>query len=68
MIEAAPTGGKRAEIEAKLEPLLSPLRTAEAFGVEENIDPGQTRLHLCRFAELVAPLRAVDRPQFRYRP
>ncbi|HVW28756.1 MAG TPA: carboxyl transferase domain-containing protein [Polyangiaceae bacterium] len=48
---------KRAEIEAKLEAFQSPMRTAEAFGVEEIIDPRQTRTHLCRFANLAAPLR-----------
>jgi acetyl-CoA carboxylase carboxyltransferase component len=69
VIEAAPDpAGKRAEIEAKLEALQSPLRTAEAFGVEEIIDPRQTRAYLCRFAELAAPLRTVGRPQFGYRP
>lgn len=69
VIEAAPDpAAKRAEIEAKLEAFQSPLRTAEAFGVEEIIDPRQTRAHLCRFAELAAPLRTVGRPAFGYRP
>lgn len=58
----------RAEIEARLEALQSPLRTAEAFGVEEIIDPRKTRELLCRFANLAAPLRAVGRPAFGYRP
>ena len=69
VIEAAPDpAAKRAEIEAKLEVLQSPLRTAEAFGVEEIIDPRQTRRHLCAFADLAAPLRATGRPAFGYRP
>jgi acetyl-CoA carboxylase carboxyltransferase component len=69
VIEAAPDpAAKRAEIEAKLEALQSPLRTAEAFGVEEIIDPRQTRSYLCRFAELAAPLRQPGRPHFGYRP
>jgi acetyl-CoA carboxylase carboxyltransferase component len=68
-IEAAPDpAAKRAEIEARLEALQSPLRTAEAFGVEEIIDPRQTRSYLCRFAELAAPLRQAGRPHFGYRP
>jgi acetyl-CoA carboxylase carboxyltransferase component len=58
----------RAEIEAKLEAVQSPLRTAEAFGVEEIIDPRQTRARLCQFANLVAALRAATRSGFHYRP
>jgi acetyl-CoA carboxylase carboxyltransferase component len=69
VIEAAPDpGAKRAEIEARLETLQSPLRTAEAFGVEEIIDPRRTRSYLTRFAELAAPLRKPGRPHFGYRP
>jgi acetyl-CoA carboxylase carboxyltransferase component len=69
VIEAAPDPvQKRAEIEAKLETFQSPLRTAEAFGVEEIIDPRQTRSYLCRFADLAAPLRRAGRPHFGYRP
>lgn len=68
-IEAAPDpDAMRAEIEARLEALQSPLRTAEAFGVEEIIDPRHTRAHLCRFAHMAAPLRAAGRPAFGYRP
>ncbi|HEY1243753.1 MAG TPA: carboxyl transferase domain-containing protein [Hyphomicrobiaceae bacterium] len=68
-IEAAPDpAGKRAEIEARLEALQSPLRTAEAFGVEEIIDPRLTRSYLCSFANLAAPLRQPCRPHFGYRP
>ena len=45
VIEAAPDpAAKRAEIEAKLEALQSPLRTAEAFGIEEIIDPRRPAL------------------------
>jgi len=69
VIEAAPDpAAKRAEIEARLEALQSPLRTAEAFGVEEIIDPRQTRSYLCRFADMAAPLRQPGRPRFGYRP
>jgi acetyl-CoA carboxylase carboxyltransferase component len=69
VIEAAPDpAAKRAEIETKLEALQSPQRTAEAFGVEEIIDPRHTRSYLCRFAELAAPLRTPGRPHFGYRP
>jgi acetyl-CoA carboxylase carboxyltransferase component len=69
VIEAAPDPAKkRAEIEAKLEAVQSPIRTAEAFGVEEIIDPRETRRHLCRFAELAAPLRRAASAGATYRP
>lgn len=43
-IEAAPDpDALRAELEAKLSSLRSPLLTAEAFGIEEIIDPRDTR-------------------------
>lgn len=58
----------RAAIEARLEKVQSPLRSAEAFGVEEIIDPRATREHLCRFANLAAPLRDTGSQPFRYRP
>ncbi len=59
---------RRAEIEARLEKVQSPLRSAEAFGIEEIIDPRETRAHLCRFANLAAPLRTTDGRPFGYRP
>ncbi len=69
VIEAAPDpAAKRAEIETRLEAFQSPLRTAEAFGVEEIIDPRETRAYLTRFANMAAPLRRPGRPQFGYRP
>jgi acetyl-CoA carboxylase carboxyltransferase component len=49
-IEAAEDPKAReAEIEAELRSAASPFRTAEAFGVEEIIDPRETRPLLCRF-------------------
>jgi acetyl-CoA carboxylase carboxyltransferase component len=47
----------RKEIEERLDAVRSPFRTAEAFLVEEIIDPRETRPLLCEFAELAAPLR-----------
>ena len=44
-----------AEIEARLTRLRSPFRTAEAFWVEDIIDPRQTRRLLCEFARLARP-------------
>lgn len=40
-----------AELHARLNALRSPFRTAEAYGVEEIIDPRQTRPLLCEFSE-----------------
>jgi acetyl-CoA carboxylase carboxyltransferase component len=54
---AADPAAKLAEIDARLQQLRSPFRTAEAFWVEEIIDPRDTRRLLCEFAELAAPLR-----------
>ena len=58
---AADPKAKLAEIEARLDALRSPFRTAETFWVEEIIDPRDTRKLLCEFAELAAPLRTPDR-------
>ena len=65
---AADPAAMRAEIEARLEAFQAPVRTAEAFGVEDIIDPRQTRRYLTQFANMAAPLRAVGRPSFGYRP
>ena len=40
----------RAEIEERLNSVRSPFRTAERFGVEEIIDPRETRPLLCAWA------------------
>jgi acetyl-CoA carboxylase carboxyltransferase component len=40
---------REAEIEARLRAIASPFRTAEAFGVEDIVDPRETRPYLCRF-------------------
>ena len=51
-IEAAPDPKAReGEIEEELRALASPFRTAEAFAVEDVIDPMETRPYLCRFVE-----------------
>lgn len=49
-IEAAPDPeAKRREIEERLQSFASPFRTAHAFGVEDIIDPRETRPLLCDF-------------------
>ena len=42
---------RRMELEQSFEPFRSPFRTAEAFDVEEIIDPRETRPILCDFVE-----------------
>jgi acetyl-CoA carboxylase carboxyltransferase component len=68
-IDAAPDpAAKLAEIEARLERLRSPFRTAEAFWVEEIIDPRDTRRLLCEFAGLAEKLRSPGPRGFGMRP
>ena len=45
----------RADIVERLNRVRSPFRTAEAYGIEEIIDPRDTRPLLCEFANLAAP-------------
>jgi len=47
----------RAEIEQRLAARQSPFKTAEAFMIEDIIDPRDTRALCCEFAELAAPRR-----------
>jgi len=56
---AADPAAKLAEIDARLQKLRSPFRSAETFWIEEMIDPRDTRRLLCEFAELAAPLRTA---------
>jgi hypothetical protein len=46
----------------------SPFRTAEAFMIEDIIDPRDTRPLLCEFATLAAPLRRAGRVERPMRP
>jgi acetyl-CoA carboxylase carboxyltransferase component len=56
-IESAPDpDARRREIEDRLNQFRSPFRTAEAFGVEEIIDPRDTRPLLCDWAEVAYSL------------
>ena len=56
-IEAAPDpDAHRRAIEDRLERYRSPLRVAEAFGIEEIIDPRDTRPLLCDWAGLAYDL------------
>jgi methylmalonyl-CoA decarboxylase subunit alpha len=58
---------REAEIEAELRALASPFRTAEAFGVEDIVDPRETRPYLCRFiAAAQGKLRTSLGPKPKY--
>ncbi len=50
----------RAEIEERLNAVRSPFRTAERFGIEEIIDPRDTRRLLCDWAERAHELVAQE--------
>jgi len=50
---AADPAARQRELESELRELASPFRTAEAFGVEDIIDPRETRTYLCRFIDAV---------------
>jgi acetyl-CoA carboxylase carboxyltransferase component len=68
-IDASPDPtAKLEEIEERLNRLRSPYRTAEAFWVDEIIDPRDTRQLLCDFANLAAPLRTPGPSVFGMRP
>ena len=63
---AADPRQREKEIEAELREYASPFRTAEAFGVEDIIDPRETRPVLCRFIDAAqGRLRTELGPKFR---
>ncbi|MBT2326886.1 propionyl-CoA carboxylase [Variovorax paradoxus] len=63
---AADPKQRERELEAELRDLTSPFRTAEAFGVEDIIDPRDTRRYLCRFIDAVqGKLRTTLGPKLR---
>jgi acetyl-CoA carboxylase carboxyltransferase component len=60
-LEAAPDpDALRRELEAELAGLRSPFLTAEAFGVEEIIDPRDTRPLLVEWARRAAQVAAAE--------
>lgn len=59
---------KRAEIEARLRAVTSPVRSAEKFSIEEIIDPRDTRRLVCEFAELAVHALTPGVSQQPYRP
>ncbi|MFV2089072.1 MAG: acyl-CoA carboxylase subunit beta [Pseudomonadales bacterium] len=60
-IEESPDpDAKRAEIEARLQAISSPFRNAYAFGVEDIIDPRDTRILLIDFLEDAWPVLSTQ--------
>lgn len=66
-IESAADPVKREkELEAELRQLASPFRTAEAFAIEDLIDPRETRPYLCQFIDaLQGRLRSQLGPKYK---
>ena len=50
----------RAEIEARLDALASPFRAAEAFNIEDIMDPRDTRPMLCEFMNMAQQIVAMQ--------
>lgn len=60
-IATAPDPAKRRqELEDQLRAFASPFATAQAFGVEDIIDPRETRQILCRFVQAMQHRLALD--------
>jgi acetyl-CoA carboxylase carboxyltransferase component len=57
---AADPAARQLELEGQLRELASPFRTAEAFAIEDIIDPRDTRPFLCRFIDAVQPRLRAD--------
>jgi acetyl-CoA carboxylase carboxyltransferase component len=66
--EAPDRDAHLATIKERLNKVRSPFRTAEAFDIEEIIDPRDTRPLLCKWAGLAARVRRGSRPAAPYRP
>ncbi|NYT75584.1 methylmalonyl-CoA carboxyltransferase [Alcaligenaceae bacterium] len=58
----------RAEIEQRVRSLTSPFRSAEAFAIEDIIDPRETRERLVEFVNLAVRLREPGQCSFGIRP
>ena len=65
---ASDPNAARDAITARLEAVRSPFRTSEAFGVEEIIDPRQTRPLLCEFAGHAQRLLKAQPSRVQFRP
>ena len=68
---ASDPAAREREIEEELRQLGSPFRTAEAFAIEDLIDPRETRPYLCQFIEALQPRLRTQlgpKPKFGVRP
>ncbi|MEZ5844317.1 MAG: carboxyl transferase domain-containing protein [Hyphomicrobiaceae bacterium] len=63
---AADPKAREAELEAEFREYSNPFRTAEAFAIEDIIDPRETRQYLCRFMTAARERLRLDRGQRRY--
>jgi acetyl-CoA carboxylase carboxyltransferase component len=68
LAEAADRDAHLDAIKNRLNKVRSPFRTAEAFDIEEIIDPRDTRPLLCRWANLAARVRRPGSTGVPYRP
>ncbi|HTN79420.1 MAG TPA: carboxyl transferase domain-containing protein [Acidimicrobiales bacterium] len=57
-----------AAIRARLDKVRSPFRSAEAFDIEDIIDPRDTRPLICRWADLAGRVRQPGPSGLRFRP
>ena len=65
--DAPDAKARERELEDGLRAMASPFRTAEAFGVEEIVDPRETRPYLCRFIDAAqARIRTSLGPKAKY--
>ena len=63
---AADPAAREKDIETELRQLASPFRTAEAFAIEDLIDPRETRPYLCQFIDAAqGRLRSQLGPKFK---
>ncbi|MDK1025336.1 MAG: carboxyl transferase domain-containing protein [Gammaproteobacteria bacterium] len=58
--ESDDPAAKQKEIEAQLDALSSPFRTAEAFNIEEIMDPRDTRPMVCEFVDMAQAILATQ--------
>jgi acetyl-CoA carboxylase carboxyltransferase component len=68
LAEAEDYDARLAAIKGRLNAVRSPFRSAEFFGIEEIIDPRDTRSLLCRWAHLARKATRTDRQAFTFRP
>lgn len=68
LAEVEDQDGHLAMIKERLNKLRSPFRAAEYFEIEEIIDPRDTRVNLCRWANLAVRALRTGPSSFSYRP